>query len=438
MIVYEALKYINLTIMALFCLCYFYQIVYIIVACVKKPIAFESVKPEHRFAFMIAARNEEDVIGQLCDSIKKQNYPADLIDIYVVADNCTDSTKYVAGEHGARVFERFDSRKKGKGYALEYLFDRVLAEKGNGYYDAYFIVDADNLLAFDFVTEMDKCMSSGQKIIMCYRNSKNYADNWISSGYSLWFLRASRHLNNARFILHTSSEVSGTGFLVHRDIINRQGGWKHFSLIEDIEFTVDNVIHGEKVGYCHSAVVYDEQPTTFGQSWSQRKRWCKGYLQVLRRYGFTLIKRFLTGKGFSNFDMLMAICPAFFLTLAGFLINCAAVVIIPFVDTNYILPVLFDVAVAVVSSYLFFFAVGLVSGITEWKKINASNAKKIISFFKFPLFMFTYLPVMAGSIFSKPQWKPIKHHAVDENNRIIRQKKSGRKFRYRRKIFGDK
>ena len=51
-----------------------------------------------------------------------------------------------------------------------------------------------------------------------------------------------------------------------------------------------------------------------------------------------------------------------------------------------------------------------------------------ISFFTFPLFMFTYLPVMAGSIFSKPEWKPIKHHAVDENNRIIRQKKSGRKF----------
>ena len=76
--------------------------------------------------------------------------------------------------------------------------------------------------------------------------------------------------------------------------------------------------------------------------------------------------------------------------------------------------------------------------LTEWKKINASNAKKIISFFTFPLFMFTYLPVMAGSIFSKPEWKPIKHHAVDENNRIIRQKKSGRKFRYRRKIFGDK
>ena len=420
MIIYEILKYFNLLLMLLFIICYAYQVFYIIVACLKKPVGFQAVEKKHRYAFMIAARNEEEVIGQLCDSIKGQDYPGKLIDIYVVADNCTDRTKEVAGEHGATVFERFNSEKKGKGYALNFLFDCVKKSRGEDYYDAFFIVDADNLLCTDYVTEMDKCMSAGNRIIMCYRNSKNYADNWISAGYSLWFLRASKHLNNARFILGNSSEISGTGFLVHKDVIKKQGGWVFFSLIEDIEFTVYSVLHGEKVSYCHSAMIYDEQPTTFVQSFHQRKRWSRGYLQVLHMYGGKLIKSFLRGKGFSCFDMLMAISPAFFLTLAGFFVNGLALIITPIVDIHYFLPVALNVSIAIISSYVFFFFLGLVSGISEWKNINATTGKKIKSFFTFPVFMATYLPIMACAVFSKTEWKPIKHHAVEKTSGIIK------------------
>lgn len=420
MIIYEILKYFNLFLMFLFIVCYAYQVFYIIVACLKKPKTFDDVQMKHRYAFMIAARNEEDVIGQLCDSIEAQDYPKELIDIYVVADNCTDRTREIASSHGATVFERFDSEKKGKGYALNFLFKCVKENKGEDFYDAFFVVDADNLLCTDYVREMDKCMSAGNRIIMCYRNSKNYSDNWISSGYSLWFLRASKHLNNARFILGNSSEVSGTGFLVHKDVIKKQGGWNFFSLIEDIEFTVYSVLHGEKVSYCHSAMIYDEQPTTFMQSFHQRKRWSRGYLQVLRMYGGKLIKSFLCGKGFSCFDMLMAISPAFFITLAGFFINGLALIVTPIIDIKYFVPVLINVLIAIASSYVFFFFLGLVSGISEWKNINATTSEKIRSFFTFPVFMATYLPIMACALFSKPEWKPIKHHAVEKTSGIIK------------------
>ena len=49
----------------------------------------------HKFAVMISARNEEYVIGALIDSIKKQNYPSELVTVFVVAENCTDSTAEV-------------------------------------------------------------------------------------------------------------------------------------------------------------------------------------------------------------------------------------------------------------------------------------------------------------------------------------------------------
>ncbi|MBQ8409251.1 MAG: glycosyltransferase family 2 protein [Clostridia bacterium] len=409
----QILNIINIVIGLLFVLCYSYQIFYIIVALVKKPHEYPETEKRGRYAFMISARNEEDVIGQLCDSIRAQNYPAELVDIMIVADNCTDSTAAVARAHGAKVYERFNKEQVGKGYALTFLFDRVRQDKGTDYYDGYFIVDADNLLDENYVLEMNKAVMDGRRIVVCYRNSKNYGENWLASGSSLWFLRASKHLNNPRTLLGVSCEVNGTGFFVHRDVIERQGGWIHHLLIEDIEFTVDNVIKGEIVAYCHRAMVYDEQPTSFSQSWWQRKRWTKGYLQVLKGYGWTLIKRFFTGKGFSNFDMLMAISPAMILTFIAFVVNLAALAITLFVALEQFPAALLSIGVTMVGAYVFFFFVGLVSGITEWNNMHAPKHRRVLSLLTFPAFMYTYIPIVAATLFSpKVEWKQIKHNAA--------------------------
>ncbi len=414
MIFLQILNIVNLIIGLLFVLCYAYQILYIIVGCVRKPKKYPDTEKRCRYAFMISARNEEDVIGQLCDSILNQNYPSELFDIYIVADNCIDKTADVAREHGAVVFERNNNKEIGKGYALDFLFKNVIKEKGDAYYDGYFIVDADNLLDKNYILEMNKAVNAGGRIVVCYRNSKNYSDNWLSAGSGLWFHRASRHLNNPRTILGVSCEVNGTGFFVHRDIINRQGGWIHHLLIEDIEFTVDNVLHGEKVIYCHEAMVYDEQPSKFSQSWWQRVRWTKGYLQVLKNYGLKLIAAFFKGKGFSNFDMLMAISPAMILTFAALVINALALIIAPFVAPESFVGALISVGLTVGGAYLFFLIVGLITGIQEWKKIGAGPMRKIWSFITFPAFMYTYLPIVAATLFSrKVEWKEIKHHSSD-------------------------
>jgi cellulose synthase/poly-beta-1,6-N-acetylglucosamine synthase-like glycosyltransferase len=153
----------------------------------------------HKYAVVIAARNESAVIGQLIKSIKKQNYPAELMHIYVVADNCTDNTAEVARNAGARVFERFNRQRVGKGYALDYAFKNIISS--NEKYDGYFVFDADNLLDENYICEMNKVFDNGYKIVTSYRNSKNYDTNWLSAGYSLWFLREAKYLNNSRMIL---------------------------------------------------------------------------------------------------------------------------------------------------------------------------------------------------------------------------------------------
>lgn len=114
----ETIKVINYVIMVIFFACYAYQFLYIPIAWLKK----QKPLPKgllHRYAVLIAARNEETVIGSLIESIKRQNYPADRIDIYVIADNCTDCTAKAAKSHSATVFERFDKVRIGKGVRAE-------------------------------------------------------------------------------------------------------------------------------------------------------------------------------------------------------------------------------------------------------------------------------------------------------------------------------
>jgi cellulose synthase/poly-beta-1,6-N-acetylglucosamine synthase-like glycosyltransferase len=413
MLILQILKTVNFVISLLFILCYSYQIFYVILALIKKPLEYPETEKRGRYAFMISARNEEEVIGELCDSIKAQNYTAELIDIFLVADNCNDCTASVAEKHGACVYERINKAEVGKGYALTYLFDLVRAQKGADYYDGYFIVDADNLLDKNYTLEMNKAVMDGRRIIVCYRNSKNYGDNWLTSCSSLWFLRASRHLNNPRTLLGVSCEVTGTGFFVHRDVIERQKGWIHHLLIEDIEVTVDNVIHGETVSYCHKAMVFDEQPTRFSQSFWQRVRWTKGYLQVLKKYGWTLICRIFTGKGFSNYDMLMAISPAMILTFIALVANALALIITPLVAPEAFLGVVVSIVVTLLGTYCFFFVVGLIGGICEWKNMHASRARRVLSIVMFPAFMYTYLPVVAVTLFlPRVEWKQIKHKSA--------------------------
>ena len=188
------LQIINLAIMLAFFLCYSYQFFYIPVAWWKKDAPHREPSP-HRIAVLIAARNEQSVIGNLIDSVKAQDYPTELVDVFVVADNCTDLTGSVAGAHGANVYFRNDQTQVGKGYALQYLLHCI--EEDFAPYDGYLVLDADNVLSPDYITEINKTFSDGYQIVTSYRNSKNYGDNWISAGYALWFLRESRYLNGA-------------------------------------------------------------------------------------------------------------------------------------------------------------------------------------------------------------------------------------------------
>ena len=347
------------------------------------------------------------VIGKLIDSIKAQSYPGRLVKIFVAADNCTDATAEAARSHGAEVYERYDMTRRGKGYALDFLL-REIKLRGHGRFDGYIVLDADNVLDRDFILHMNETFSAGHDIVTCYRSSKNYGDNWISAGYALWFLRESRYLNSARARLGSSCGVSGTGFLFSQAVLDAQGGgWPFHLLTEDIEFTIDNVTRGMKVGYCPDAIAYDEQPISFRQSWAQRLRWSRGYLQVFKKYGRALISGIFSGS-FSCYDMAMSIMPAAVLTGLSIVVNLgAALVNVLYYHEWGVLGV--SALQTLVNLYLTLFIIGAITTATEWKSIHCEPAKKIFYVFTFPLFMLSYVPIVIHSLFVTPEWTHIDH-----------------------------
>lgn len=401
----ETLKLINVIIAVVFFLCYTYQFCYIPVPWLKRAKAHTQPTP-HRFAVLICARNESAVIADLIESIHAQTYNPDLISVFVMADNCTDNTAAVARKSGAAVYERFDTRHIGKGYALEALLTRLQQDYPAGF-DGYFVFDADNILSPDYIEQMNRTFSDGHDIITSYRNSKNYGDNWISAGYALWFLRESRYLNHARHLLGTSCAVSGTGFLFSRRVLEEMGPWPYHLLVEDIEFSVDHILSGYQIAFCPDAVLYDEQPTSFRQSWRQRSRWSRGYLQVFRQYGGKLIGGIFRGQ-WACFDMATAIMPAFVLSAVSIVCNIT-LAILGLMQGGSLLLAIRSIGAMLGSMYLTLFVIGTITTITEWKQIRTTTAKKLCYTLTFPLFMFTYIPIAFSALFCKAEWRPIEH-----------------------------
>lgn len=396
-----------------FSVCFLYQVVFFFIGLICGQVKIPPAKKQHTYAFFIAAHNEEAVIANLVKSIKDQDYPSELIDVFVVADACTDNTAQAAREAGAIVYERNDLSRKGKSWVMDYGFDRILREYP-GKHEAFFIFDADNLLSRDYVTIMNDAFDQGYLALTSYRNSKNFGSSWISSAYATWFIREARYLNNARMICHTSCAVSGSGYLVSAKLIEGMKGWDFHTLTEDIQFSTFCAIHGVRIGYA-PAEFFDEQPVTLKASIKQRMRWTKGFYQVLFTYGRHMFKSIGKFHRFAAYDMLMVVGPAMLLTLMCLLVNVTFIAVGSlshgFLATDAEIEMAIG-SIIMMLAYMYgtFFVMGLSTTITEWKHIHCPQKWRIFTnLFTFPLFMFTYVPLTVAALFLKVDWVPTPH-----------------------------
>ena len=365
----------------------------------EKPLLTDK---KHSFLIIIPAHNERNVIGNLVDSTQKIDYPKELYDVYVIADNCTDDTKEIAEQHGAKVFERNDPKRKTKGFALNWFLTQKVPHFDKEY-DAMIIFDADNIVDSEFLNYMNKSLCQGEKVVQGYRDIKNPTDSWISGGYAIFYWMMHRFYHLARYNMGLTPLINGTAFMVHMDLI-REKGWNTKTLTEDIEYSLMTVIEGQKLGWQRKAIVYDEQPVGFVQSWKQRERWTTGHLQCLRRYTGDLAKAAVKRKTMANVDALLYIfgIPMFLIAMTLIAVNFILFFIGQMGSTDLL-----------INLGLYFFTIfvmpllGAILTVIVEKKSFIKLWKGVVGF---PIFMFSWMLINVKCMF-KPikTWEKIEH-----------------------------
>lgn len=400
-----------------FGLVYAYQVLFMIVGVLGKKKKYPEAKENHTFAIIISARNEEKVIGNLIDSIQKNDYPQDKLKIIVVADNCDDKTAQICRDKGCVVFERFNKEQIGKGYALNFLFKQISTEMPDYEPDAFMVFDADNILTTNYIKEMNKALDSGVKVCTSFRNSKNYGTNWLSAGASLGFIRECRFIHRPKELLKLSTHVSGTGFYVSKDVLTFKEGWKYVTLTEDLEFSATSTLKNVKIGYCEDAEFFDEQPSKFKQTWKQRLRWSKGALMGFSLFHSSLALGFLKTFNFSFYEYYFSrFFPAGLWYGFSFVASNIVTLVIRLFEvanTGVVVSVFYFLSPllsGLLTTYLGTFVDGFFTTILNWKKIKAPARKKILYMFTYPVFNIIFsIPTVFVALFKKVKWDPIEH-----------------------------
>lgn len=255
--------------------------------------------PSTRFALLVPAHNEEIVIGETVRSMLLLDYPRELYDVIVVADNCTDRTAEVARAAGATVLERFNESERGKPYAVDWALRQILESPRD--YGAVCVFDADNLVSRNYLLEMNSRILQGEKVIQGYIDAKNPNDSWITWMYAISFWTAARSYQLPRYQLGLANLLGGTGYCITTDVL-KVYGWEVTALADDLEYTMRVLLDGIRPTWAHDAKVYDEKPLNMKASWRQRLRWMQGHWDVAFRYTIPLLKRGIKTRDYRCID----------------------------------------------------------------------------------------------------------------------------------------
>jgi exopolysaccharide biosynthesis WecB/TagA/CpsF family protein len=234
--------------------------------------------PVHRLAVLVPAHNEAELVERCVASLRAQSYPPELFEIFVIADNCTDATARRAAAAGATVMERRDPAARGKGQALRWAMDRILAERMGA--DAIVVVDADSVAEPGLLLGLEREMSAGAEVVQ-----GNYRVLTDEDGRSELRAAAFQLFHEARFAgraaLGLPCNLVGNGMLFARGLLQRHP-WSAFTGAEDLEFSTDLRIAGVRPVYAPDAIVSGPAATTGSAGDTQRWRWEGGRFHVMR------------------------------------------------------------------------------------------------------------------------------------------------------------
>lgn len=363
----------------------------------KKRRRYPAAAPETRFAVIIPARNEARVVGKLIERLRQQEYPADRIDVYVAVNNCTDNTEQVAIDAGAQVI-RCAGEIRCKGDVLHQAFAQLM-DKG---YDAYAVFDADNLPDPAFMQRMNDALAAGERVCKGRLKAGNAFESWVSGGYGLYHVLMEWSFSRPHTSAGFSSNLVGTAFVAHHEVMRALGGWNTATLCEDTEFAAQCTRIGYRVAFVYDALSYDEQVSRFGLSLRQRHRWCYGMVQCARRMIFSMFGGSCPKKGMArDFGM------TFLLSHSAPLAALVMLFGLPFQPEIMLWLTLAGVLASVPAMMLLAVCLCLLGGYPVKRMLPG--------ILMFPLFIYSFAPLQILAVFVPVRsWEPIPHTGQDD------------------------
>ncbi|WP_152394828.1 glycosyltransferase family 2 protein [Paenibacillus guangzhouensis] len=365
-------------------------------------------EPKKTFAVLVAAHNEETVVGALVENLLKLKYPRDMYDIFVICDNCTDNTANIVRSYeGVYACERTNPTLRGKGYAIEWMLKELW--KHPRQYDAIVMFDADNLASPEFLSEMNNDLCNGARVIQGYLDTKNPHDSWITAAYGVTYWYCNRLWQLSRRNLNMANFLGGTGMCFETALL-KEMGWGATSLVEDLEFTARCVSRGVYPVFNYDAKVFDEKPLTFKASSRQRLRWMQGHFTVARRYFFPLLWKSIKERNLAKFDMALYTITVY-TVLTTFLLSAVLWVDAAFFDGPNIMtfyqffPPWIPIVSLLATCVTFILAL-ILEGVKSWRIY--------VSLITFPIFLLSWWPITVYAFFTQNNktWSHTEHTRV--------------------------
>jgi hypothetical protein len=248
----------------------------------RRPSAPASAEPaaqRARVTVLVPAHDEQAGISETIAGLEAQDHPRHLLDIIVIADNCSDQTAPLAATAGAVVWERNAPDVPGKGQALAWALDRLWRERPET--DAVAIVDADCAASANFCSTVAAAIGGGADAVQVAYEVSNASESPTAALRAAGF--ALKHVIRARgrAKLGLSCNLFGTGMGFSAALLRRVP-WPQ-SVTEDTELFVRMTRAGYRVAYTDSARVTSPMPVSTSQATQQQLRWESGNAQLARR-----------------------------------------------------------------------------------------------------------------------------------------------------------
>ena len=358
----------------------------------------------NRIAVIVPARDESSVIRFCLDSLARQTYDPSHFDTYIVVADEADPTASIAADY-ANTYVYVVKDQTGKGSALDGVMKSLL--NGSVRYDAYLIVDADNLAAPDLLEEMNNALSSGcqiicgKKLIKNWESSRRDSRSFISNCTALTYTQVDELGNRGRNLLGIAITMIGTGMLIRSDIVEENDGWPYRGLTEDYEMTADSILKGWKSLYYSHAKVFTEEATHAKAAYERKMRWIKGYSQCQQRHHKAIRQDMFSGAfKWRNLDFLYATYPAyafFGISVVAALLGVVAVILTLSGGRASMATAAPLVLVPILMVYGALFVFTLIAMAVDWRYIKIPITEILAVLFIAPIYTLGYFRIFIAA-----------------------------------------